>query len=307
MKSALLAARVAAVGFVASSGLSFGQLVVGASVGSASAPPPIYYLTSTDPDLAIAKPLYANATNRGVYGVAEDPVNHVLYTTTGARLNKWAEGFQSVPPTLVGGMYRLNTAGSPTATGFDDLTFANGSLYGWTSTALSGVPHGIYKVPTSTDANGRVVTTLQWAENTQAYKFEGLAYNPDDGQFYGLNDLVSGGQQLGLYSIDAIRNPNATPQFVAPYPDGYSSMDGLAIGGGKFWMSQDDEANGLIVIAGFTLATKTYDDEFLGVPFNDATHRGTGLAWTTNIVVPEPGMASLASLAGLALLRRARR
>lgn len=317
MRSFAFAALSAAVLFVAPQ-LASAQLVVGVNTSSSSRVASTYINLSSDP--LTATTLWAGgASTRGVYGIAADDANGRFYSTTGARLCVWKYGTgpASVGPTTVAGVYRRYNGGANFENvAIQDLTFANGNLYGWEE-STTNMPRGIYQIPTAAEADGRIYSTPLWTDtNSQsdAFKFEGITFNSSNNLFYGVNSQVNPatpggtpppGQPLGIYTIDAFGTGAATKIADLPNIDGYVKWDGMALGGGKLWISLHDLANSQILIASYDLATGTYDEDLLGLPYSDTAARGTGLTWANVNPTPEP--AALAALLVPAALLMGRR
>ena len=84
-------------------------------------------------------------------GLAVDMANSRLYSNDAARLNYWTFGSIGTQPTFIAGMYRTNDNITFSATGVNDMTFANGNLYGSAATASTVFGRGIYKISTVSD------------------------------------------------------------------------------------------------------------------------------------------------------------
>ena len=247
--------------------------------------------------------LWNSASNKKVNGFAADPVNHRLYSNDAARLNFWNYGDVGTTPTLIAGMYRTNDNVTFTATGVDGLAFAAGNLYGATSFASSIYKRGIYRIATTSDgmSTPHCVMTPLWLDLSAgggSTVLGGLEYNPADNLFYATstNDTTGIGGQFGtgLYSIDAFGSGAVTK--VADFPVGRTKVDGLAIGGGKFWMTEQEPGASRIDIYPYDPTTGTYGSTIY-VPLTDATQRATGAAWAPGALVPTPSTLGLAGLA----------
>jgi len=92
---------------------------------------------------------------------------------------------------------------------------------------------------------------------------------------------------------------------VTDFPEGRTDIDGLAIGGGKFWMTAQDAASNSILIYPYDLATNTYGTKIV-VPLTDGTNRASGATWAPG-ALPEPGAIGVMSLSALAAMARRRR
>ena len=147
--------------------------------------------------------------------------------------------------------------------------------------------------------------TPLWLDQTgTSVVLSGLEYNPADNLFYvtSTNDVSGAGGNfgLGLYSIDAFGA--GTIAKVADFPAGHTRLEGLAIGGGKYWLSEQEPANSRIDIYPYDPVTQTYGSTIF-VPLTDTTQRATGAAWAPN-ALPEPSAALLLVMGGAACLCR---
>lgn len=260
--------------------------------------------------------LWNSAANKKVNGMAADPATGRLYCNDAARLNYWNYGAVGITPTLIAGMYRSNDNVSFTATGVDGLAFANGRLYASTSFGSTVYKRGIYEVSTTSDGMSPTPhcrMTPLWLDPTGVgtlsgtIALEGLDFNPADNLFYATNSADttgSGGTYTpGLYSIDAFGTGALTK--IADFPVGHTRIDGLAFGGGKFWLTEQLPASSTLNIFPYDPATATYGT-MISVPLADATQRATGAAWAPGALVPAPSTVGLLGLAGLFAGRRRR-
>jgi hypothetical protein len=264
-----------------------------------------------DVDTGQVTTLWNSAANKKVNGLAADPATGRLYANDAARLNYWNYGSVGTVPTFIAGMYRTNGT-TYTATGVDGLAFANGQLYAATSFASTVYARGIYQTATVSDGQTtpHCVMTSIWLDPTATpgtsgtISLSGLEFNPADNLFYSTQTAdttgTGGTYSPGLYSIDAFGTGALTR--VADFPTGRTRIDGLAIGGGKYWLTEQEPANSRIDIYPYDPVTGTYGDTIY-VPLTDATQRATGAAWAPG-ALPEPGTCSLLALLGLAALRR---
>jgi hypothetical protein len=284
------------------------QLVFGTTTSSTSNPAAMYL----DVNTMQVTTLWNSASQKKVNGMAADPATGRLYTNDAARLNFWNYGSLGTPPTLIAGMYRTSDFVSFSATGVDGLAFANGHLYGATSYQSTTYSRGIYEVATVPDGlpTPHCVMTPLWLDPTASpgvsgtLSLDGLDFNPVDNLFYATqteDTTPSGGIYTpGLYSIDAFGSGAITR--VADFPTGYTDIGGLAIGGGKFWLVQQEPGASRIDIFPYDPATGLYGDTIY-VPLTDSSQRAAGAAWAPG-ALPEPGTLSALALVALVALRR---
>lgn len=310
MRNTLICAAALTAGLLMSSS-AFGQLVIGSrtSVSGAGA---AYYIDLSTPT-PVATRLWTQVSNKRPNGLAADVPNGRIYAVDSARLGYWNYGSMGTAPTFVsanGGLFRSNGT-TNTATGVDGIEFVNGTLYGWTNFGSTTYSDGIYSIVTSGTFAGLMQPV--WL-NDDVYDFEGLAYNPADGKFYGTNTKGDAGRAIGLYAIDALRDSAAVPEFITGFDPslGLNSFDGLAIGDGFAWLTQfvngaaTDNSEDLLVISQYNLTTNQYVDSLaLNVPSNGQITSGAAWAPGALVAIPEPASLSLLALSG-ALLRRRR-
>lgn len=291
------------------------QLVFGSTTSVAGSSGGFYL------DLATAKasPLWSGSGSRKVNGLAADEVGGVIYGNDAARLYKWNYGTVGTVPAQISGFYRKGSDGVVYATGVDELAFAKGSLYAYTNENSFGgtnVADGFYKIDTSVVAGGAVTNmSLVWEHPDLLYNFEGFGYSGDASLFYAANSGygalgAKGSTQadLGIYVVDLKDQASTTVTKIADFDPFVFAPDGITVGGGHIWMSQKPINVGEVRIAGYNLATKTYD-AFYSLALNDITAgRATGLAWAPGAnPVPEPATITSLGLGALALLRRRRK
>lgn len=221
------------------------QLVFGTTSTSTANPCAVYVDVTTGQTTT----LWNSAANKKVNGLTADPIGHRLYSNDAARLNFWNYGSVGTAPTLIGGLYRSNGT-TTSATGFSGLAWANGKLYGATSFASTTFTRGIYEIPLVPDTSGRLITTQVWAEavNTGVLALDGLEFNTADGLFYGAqsadNTATGGTLTRGIYSIDVFGTGAFTK--IANFPGSNTRIDGLAVGGGKLWLTQQTGASSIV-------------------------------------------------------------
>jgi len=276
---------------------AWAQLVFGSTSTNTSNPCAMYLNVDTQE----VTTLWNSQAQKKCNGMAADLVGQRLYSNDAARLNYWTFGSTGFVPTLIGGMYRWDGT-NIAATGVDALSFANGKLYGATKYGSTIFKRGIYEIATTVDSNGRCIMSPLWLDPTGegtlsgTISLDGLDFNEADNKFYALNTVdttESGGTYTrGIYSIDAFGSGDLTK--IADFPEGRTGCDGLAIGGGKFWLTEHNKTTLTIDIYPYDPVAGTYGT-MISVPLNDATQRATGACWA-------PGAPEPASLAGLALL-----
>ncbi|HEY7090777.1 MAG TPA: hypothetical protein VH518_21955 [Tepidisphaeraceae bacterium] len=276
------------------------QLVVGTTT---TAGPNAYYINV---DALTATPLWqATTSGNKINGITVDPQNGLMYNADAARLS--VRGYNAplgTRPTFIAGMYRWDGNTTFSATGADDLAFAGGNVYCWTDFPSSTFTRGIYRVPT-TPVNSRLVLEPLWLDTSSTYSFKGLAYNPGDGLFYGTNiaDTTGTGGTLtpGLFSIDAFGTGAVTR--IADFPAGRTEIDGIAIGGGSFWLTEKDRNSTNIYVYPFDPVSHTYDTT-LALDIGDTKALSSGATWAPG--APEPACLGLLWLTASTLVRRRR-
>ncbi|HMJ04744.1 MAG TPA: PEP-CTERM sorting domain-containing protein [Chthoniobacterales bacterium] len=284
------------------------QLVFGSTTTATTNPSAIYLDVTTGQTTT----LWNSAANKKVNGVASDEAGGRLYSNDAARLNFWDYGNIGTVPTFIAGMYRSNGT-TTTATGFDGLAWANGALYGSTSFASSTFTRGIYQIPLTPNASNQLITSQVWSDPdpTGTLVLGGLDFNPVDNLFYATQTTDSTGSggflTPGIFTIDVFGSGAFTR--IADLPPGATRADGLAIGGGKLWITQQTGSLNQISIFPFDLTTMTYGDA-INITLPDGSNRATGATWAPGALtaVPEPStFALLAVAAGTGLWLRRRR
>lgn len=296
-------------GLASFASVSSAQLVFGTTTPTTSNPAAVYLNVTT----GVTTTLWNSVAQKKVNGMAADDAGKRLYSNDAARLSYWDYGHLGTVPTLIAGMYRNNTpnpAGTgDSATGFDGLAWANGKLYGSTSFAATGYVRGIYEIPLVPNLANHLVATQVWAEpvNSGNLALGGLDYDATSGLFYATQTASGtfGGVTLtpGIFSIDVFGNGAMTK--VADFPAGGASADGLAIGGGKIWVTQLVASTNVVSVFPYDLTSQSYGST-ISFAIADASNRATGATWAAGSVLPEP--TTFAALAGAtALMRRRRR
>lgn len=244
--------------------------------------------------------LWNSAANKKVNGMAYDQATGRFYCNDAARLNFWDQGSIGIVPTFIAGMYRTQDNVTFTATGVDGLAWANGHLYGVTQFGSTTYKRGIYEIATTSDGmpTPHCVMTPLWLDPTGVgtlsgtIEIGGLEYNPDNNLFYltqKADTIDSGGlYSPGIYTIDAFGTGAAV--HIVEFPEGgHTRTDGLALGGGRLWLTEQDPANSRVNIFPLDLTTLQYDDT-ITAPLVDGTNRASGACWAPNALVPcKPG------------------
>jgi len=291
---------VAALAMAALVPVASAQLVIG-TTSTATSNGAAFYI---DLNTLTASPLWNSAANKKVNGLAADTATGTLYANDAARLNKWSYGSIGTAPTLIGGMFRTNDNTTFNATGVDGLAFANSKLYGITSFASAAYRRGIYELPTAADANSRVVMKPVWTDPSGTVSFGGLEYNNANGLFYCTQSATTGTWTPGIWTVDAFGSGAATK--LADFPAGQTRLDGLAIGNGYLWMTEQLSASSEIRIYQYNLATNLYEDGYFSLPYTDASNRASGACWApgANRLFPTPGALSVLGMVALGGRRR---
>lgn len=220
----------------------------------------------------VATPLFADVD---VWALASDNANQRLYIGSGSDIYVW---------TGAGDPQRLgNTTIDGSAASFVGYAFADGNLYATRNISNEGV----YQIDTDT-----LEATLVLDYDDANYDFGGFDYG--NGSFYGTSD-DSSPLGTGIYSIDL----NGTITNVAPYPQGETDIDGLAIGGGIAYLVEDEPGASIHrydLIGGQYLSP-------LDSPFESSElfSAGAYASW-----IPAPSALALLGLAGLNAARRRR-
>lgn len=302
-KIALAALGVAMIGSVAQAQLVFGHTYFSSSnLGATGA----FYLDVTTGN---AQQLWQgiNVTdqgNRRVNGLAADNANGIIYGNSSARIYKWEFGTLGAVPTFINGFYRLGSNGTTYATGVDGLAVANSKVYAYTNFNALGsgsfVEDGIYEVDTSvTTATANM--TLKWRHDDLAFNLQGIEFNEVDGLFYAAN--LSDANPKGIYTIDVFGTGAITR--IADFDPFLPTPDGLAIGGGRVWLTGNTSGSGTLRIAGYNLATGLYDEAFELAGLGTSSY-ASGATWAPGALnpVPEPATLAILGLGALALRRK---
>ena len=309
MNSRLPFLRLACAFSLLSGGVSTAsaQLVFGSTTTNTSNPAAVYLDVTTGQTTT----LWNSATNRKVNGLAADEVGGRLFANDAARLNVWNYGSIGTTPTFIAGLFRSNGT-TTAATGFNGLAWAHGALSGATSFASTTFSRGIYQIPLMPNASNQLITTQVWSDpdTTGTMVLGGLDFNAVDNLFYAtqLTDSTGSGGILtpGIFTIDVFGTGAFTR--IAGLPPGATGADGLAVGGGKLWITQQTGASNQITIHPYDLATGAYETA-ITFTLPDGTNRATGAAWAPGALtaVPEPSTFALlgvAAMGGFWLRRR---
>jgi hypothetical protein len=258
-------------------GVANAQLITGWGEDPTIAPEPEpVYLVDVGTDTAT--PLFDGVQ---VWGLAADDAGRNLYVASEGDL--YQVPYDTLVPELV-----AQIGGSPSVSMVGLAWNPNtGTLFGTRASSIVA-EEALYEID---PVSGAITLALDF---DNGFDFGGLEYNPGTGLFYGLND--SGTFTRGLYSL----NPGTGQVLlVKEHPAGETDLDGLAIGNGRAYMTQDESGEIFVL----NLTTLAYEDPLTSPYVEGGTFAGA--AWSATI--PEPGTAALLVLAGLALTRRARR
>ena len=303
----LTRAACVAVLLAAATSSASGQLVFGSTTTNTANPAAIYLDVTTGQTTT----LWNSASNKKVNGLAADVAGGRLFSNDAARLNVWNYGSVGTEPTFVAGLFRSNGT-TTAATGFNGLAWAHGALYGATSFASATFTRGIYQIPLTPNASNQIITQQVWSDPdpTGTLVLGGLDFNPVNNLFYAtqLTDSTANGGFLtpGIFTIDVFGTGAFTR--IADLPAGGGRVDGLAIGDGKLWLTEQTGSLNQITVYQYDLATGTYGTT-LTFTLPDGTNRATGAAWAPGALapVPEPStfaLLAVAASAGLYLHRR---
>lgn len=174
-----------------------------------------------------------------VWGSAYDADNDRVLFITGSGLYEWPAGSA---PNLLG---TITSATSGATLAMVGLAYHDGTLYAIRNVSSTDDPEAVY---TLDPANQEATLWTTYVSSTANVDLGGLAADPNSGTLYATNDDDS---LRGLVEVDM--DGNLT--LVAPYPDGQSDIDGLAISdSGQAYLVPDEP--GLIYVYDF--ATMTY-------------------------------------------------
>lgn len=288
------------------------QLVVGTNASEGSSSPFLSGAFYIDVEAGTGRQLWKGTTTRSrPTGMVS--IGTTLYGGSGLRGFTWNHGAIGQLPVESDRLFRLGRDNIAYSTAFENMTMANGQIYGYTNFNLLGatqVEDGIFRIdPTNPLLNVPEAedTTLIWRHDDLKYNFKGFAYNEVNGLFYATHNPGDATltRETGLFTIDAFGTGAVTK--IADFGTFVPDATGLTFGGGKLWMSGKSAASTELRIASFDLTTGTYGD-FMSIDgFATTTSPlSTALVWSPG-AVPEPATLAALSLGALALLRRKRR
>ncbi len=257
-----------ALGLAATVGSADAQLLVGYDASGDNA-------WNVDPGSGAASLLWSGFE---VWGMAYDHTTNTVYANDGTTL-----GYGTLGSGAPGNTVTI-TDDAGNVLSMVSLAWANGALYGTRNIG----EEAIYRIDPATG-----VATIVFDYDDDLFDFGGLAFNIDDGMFYGTNDDPDAGR--GLYSIDAFGN--GTISLITPYPSGETDIDGLAIGGGVAYLVEDEAGD---TIHPFDLNAGVYLADITSPMTTSAVFSGAAY------VVPAPAGLALLGLGGLAATRRRR-
>jgi hypothetical protein len=286
------------------------QLVIGSTATGTGTPAAMYIDVTTGSPTT----LWPQTSNTNVNGLAADNSNGKLYSNDAARLNVWNFGTVGTQPTFIAGIYRTDGASTFVATGVDSLGWAIGHLYGVVSSAASslGQFRGIYEINTISDGmpTPHCVATPVYQNSFGTMALGGLDFDPalgTNGKFVVTSTVdasSNGGPGIGIYAIDALGDDSVVK--IADFPAGQTDWDGLAIGGGKYWLTDyEPGTSATIKILPYDPVTNQYGTMFT-VASPDTSNRSTGATWAPN-AIPEPSTLGAVAIGCALLLPRSRR
>ncbi len=168
------------------------------------------FAQAIDPATNVFFPLFNGIE---IWGAAYDPDSETVYIADNTTLHAWPIGES---PSVVGTIKSSSTASNLSISG---LAFVHGTLYG--SYVIGGPnPEGIYAIDTST---AQATLAFSYSVASTATELGGIDGHPQTGVLYGTNDA---GPLQGLVRLGT----DGSVTVVAPYPDGQTDIDGLAIG-----------------------------------------------------------------------------
>ena len=258
---------ILALGLLAAAGSANAQLLVGYDASGDNA-------WNVDPASGSAALLWSGFE---VWGMAYDHTTNTVYANDGSTL-----GFGDLGSGAPGNTVTI-TDDTGARLSMVSLAWADGALYGTRNVG----EEAIYRIDPDTG-----IATIVFDYDDDLYDFGGLAFNMDDGLFYGTNDDSDG---RGLYAIDAFGS--GTISLVTPYPDGETDIDGLAIGEGVAYLVEDEAGD---TIHPFDLNAGVYLTDITSPMTTSAVFSGAAY------VVPAPAGLALLGLGGLVATRRRR-
>lgn len=220
-----------------------------------------------DPATGTAYPQFNGAE---VWGAAYDSINERILLSSGATLYEWP---LSGTPTRLG-TFESSQSGNVLA--MVGLAYANGTLYGSRTISSDTDPEGIYEIdPVTLQATAAISYNVA----SSLTDIGGIDADPTSGTLYGTNDSAG---LRGLVQIDT----DGTVTLLAPYPDGETDVDGLAVGNdGRAYLVTDQPGS----IYVYDFATMTYTTPITN-PWTASKLFSAG-AWVTDTIVVPPAIS----------------
>lgn len=196
-----------------------------------------------------------------VWGAAYDPDNGRILFSSGATLHEWP--LSGMPNSL--GNFTSTTSDAVLA--MVALAYYDGNLYGVRNISSTEDPEGIYEIdPVTLQAT----LTITYDLGAASVDLGGIDADPNTGTLYGTNDGTS---ERGLVEIDL----DGTLILLAPYPEGETDIDGLAISDdGRAFLITDEPGD--IYVYDFNTLTYTAP---ISNPWTTSETFSAG-AWITN-------------------------
>lgn len=218
---------------------------------------PTYLL---DPDNGDEFPLFDGFR---VWGAAYDDDNNRVLFNAGTQLYEWPV---NGTPALLGTISSSINSNNLTMVG---LAYHDGVLYATTNVGTAPNIEAVYTIDTTTLKASIYIT---YNQSLNSIDNGGLAIDRATGEFYATNDSTR-----ALVRIE----PNGDLTTIAPYPEGQTDIDGLAIGNGRAYLVTDQPGD----IYVYDLAAGEYVDPIPN-PWTTA-ELFSGAAW---IEVPPPSI-----------------
>ncbi len=171
-----------------------------------------------DPDNGDEFPLFDGFQ---VWGAAYDDDNNRILFNAGVQLFEWP---LNGSPGLLGTITSSNNNLNLTMVG---LAYHDGVLYGTTNIGTDPNPEAVYVIDTTTL---KASVHITYNQSTATIDNGGLAVDADTGALYATNDSAK-----ALVRIET----NGDLTTIAPYPEGETDIDGLAVGRGIAYLVTD--------------------------------------------------------------------